>query len=365
MKKILLFLLLLVNLQLTTDSGSLGIGLGEVAAQNMNNELSEIVVTGSADVYCNQCWSRINRNDISFHKQYTCTKRIVKCSYCPQKFEAWQEAEHICRYHSSTSTSTSGSRCAKCGKPDSQCTCPSHCPLCNRPIGNCWCNVTVTGKGGNIGYSVTGGSGVSGGYSGSSGTEYAGGLGNTGQSTSNSKEPTYKRVPMIDLFDLAKTGKVKLLANLPSKLHFQTLDGECVVRALAFIMDYLKVKGQSVPYDTIYNKLIEIAKKPNSGCYIYDKKRGVPIVPPDKVGEIFGSYCNVNYYGNSQEKIIEFIDHNIPVATAKICPDGTRHMVTVIGYDADFFYVASGKTEDNANKVPRDELKGFMLFTVE
>lgn len=34
MKKILIFMLLLVNLQLTTDDGSLSIGFGEVVAQS-------------------------------------------------------------------------------------------------------------------------------------------------------------------------------------------------------------------------------------------------------------------------------------------------------------------------------------------
>lgn len=72
MKKILIFMLLLVNLQLTTDDGSLSIGFGEVAAQSYwEEELPEVVVTGNAYEECNLChhtylkkWSNIRNMNV-------------------------------------------------------------------------------------------------------------------------------------------------------------------------------------------------------------------------------------------------------------------------------------------------------------
>ena len=53
---------MLVNLQLTTENGSLNIGFGEVAAQKTQEEqLDEVEVTGSAYTECSYCHSQVEK----------------------------------------------------------------------------------------------------------------------------------------------------------------------------------------------------------------------------------------------------------------------------------------------------------------
>ena len=103
--------LLLVNLQLTTDNGSLDIGLGEISAQTYREEqLDEVVVTGSAYVDCDLCHGSVLKTDLDFHKEYVCPERKITCPICHVSYKDYQG--HNCN-----------GVCARCGKSKEQCTC--------------------------------------------------------------------------------------------------------------------------------------------------------------------------------------------------------------------------------------------------
>lgn len=114
MKKILLFMLLLVNLQLTTDDGSLSIGFGEVAAQSYwEEELPEVVVTGNAYEECNLCHHTYPKNEMEQHQEYECPERSLTCEKCNISY----------KYSESHTCDAKEGNCVFCSKPVDQCTC--------------------------------------------------------------------------------------------------------------------------------------------------------------------------------------------------------------------------------------------------
>ncbi len=387
MKRILFFLLLLVNLQLTTDNGSLSIGFGEVAAQKTQEEqLPTSEIPGYSRVPCEYCGNLIQENLLSEHKSVYCSKRP-----------------------SGQQTTNNGTMCSSCKKPESECKCGmvgGVCSFCKKPANLCNC-FTVKGNGsnntgslGNIpaptGGVITipdieptptppnnGGGGGSGGslsWGGGSviGYQWSNGSMQGGESSSTISvyycppitvvpPPSDRPYGRVSMKILKSMPNVTLLPNLPDILPVQTKDGECVVRALAFSLYYSKFKN--LDYSLIYNALFEIADWDDE-CDPYEKNRGVPIVPPHKVKEIFDSYCDINIIYNYTEKTItDLLDQGIPVATGKFTPkkdDPTiveKHMVTIIGYSDYYFYVAAGR--ECANAIPRDKLHDTPLFLIK
>lgn len=82
-------MLLLVNLQLTTDDGSLSIGFGEVAAQSYwEEELPEVVVTGNAYEECNLCHHTYLKKEMEQHQEYECPERLVTCDICHKPYKS-------------------------------------------------------------------------------------------------------------------------------------------------------------------------------------------------------------------------------------------------------------------------------------
>ena len=107
-------MLLLVNLQLTTDDGSLSIGFGEVAAQSYwEEELPEVVVTGNAYEECNLCHQKYLKRDMEQHQGYECPERLVTCDICHKPY----------KYSESHTCDTKEGYCVFCSKPFDQCTC--------------------------------------------------------------------------------------------------------------------------------------------------------------------------------------------------------------------------------------------------
>ena len=81
-------MLLLVNLQLTTDDGSLSIGFGEAAAQSYwEEELPEVVVTGNAYEECNLCHHTYPKKEMEQHQGYECPERLVTCDRCHKSYK--------------------------------------------------------------------------------------------------------------------------------------------------------------------------------------------------------------------------------------------------------------------------------------
>ena len=121
MKRILFFLLLLVNLQLTTDNGSLSIGLGKVSAQRTSEERLPGVETSSKMKKCDQCGREVQEDLLADHKE----------NYCSQN----SAEEH-------------GDICGSCKKSEKDCKCDlvgGKCMFCNKPVDFCTC-LTIDGK---------------------------------------------------------------------------------------------------------------------------------------------------------------------------------------------------------------------------
>lgn len=304
MKKILLFMLLLVNLQLTTDNGSLDIGLGEISAQTYREEqLDEVVVTGSAYVNCDLCHGSVLKTDLDFHKEYVCPERMITCPICHVSYKDYQG--HNCN-----------GVCEKCGKPSNQCTCSM--------------DIDIPSNGSAVGNGSFGGGG--GASCGSSGTGNSNGIGKT-----------------MSLFDLKSKTGVMLVPKLTmfTMLHPQTRRAECVVRALAFMSEL-----QGNDYATAYSVLTRFAV--NGGYNLDDPGRGG--IPPCVVISLFDSYCDVGYGNFDTDKIENLIDHGYAVGLATV--ENPPHMVTVIGYDKDFYYTAAGDLNGNVTTYQKNSLMG-------
>lgn len=140
---------------------------------------------------------------------------------------------------------------------------------------------------------------------------------------------------------------------------------KCVVRALACMA---QLKGAD--YETAYNKLTKLAIK--AGYKLEEKDEGIPL---SEITKIFGEYCNVvdvadvagkDGLDNTPNKVAEYIDKGIPLGA--ICPPQSAnddpHMVTIIGYDNDYYYVAAGNPDGTANYVRKNELMHYGLYNV-
>ena len=374
MKRILFFLLLLVNLQLTTDNGSLSIGFGEIVAQRTQEEqLSASEIPGNSRVPCEYCGNLIQENLLSEHKSVYCSKRP-----------------------SGQQTTNNGTMCSSCKKPESECKCGmvgGVCSFCKKPANLCNC-LTVKGNGskntGSLGNipAPTGGvitipdieptptppnNGGGGGSSGSRswgggsliGYQWSNGSMQGGESSSTISVSRCTTIPPISVVPpsdrpfgrvsmkmLKSMQNVTLLPNLPDMLHVQPdSTHDCCPRAIAFMLE-LK-SNTSFNYKKVFEELKQIAKDKGYDC----KKKGVPFVPSDRIDSLYNKY-HVIGDALSESAIIRKINEGIPVAIGVLDPNPEKnHMVTVIGYDYDYFFVAAGNPECSANMIPRGSLR--------
>ena len=367
MKRILFFLLLLVNLQLTIDNGSLSIGFGEIVAQRTQEEqLSASEIPGYSKVPCEYCSSLIQENLLSEHKSVYCSKRP-----------------------SGQQPTNNGTMCSSCKKPESECKCGmvgGVCSFCKKPVDFCNC-LNVTGNGskntgslGNIpaptGGVITipdieptptppnngggGGSGGSGSWGGGSviGYQWSNGSMQGGESSSTinvcyttiplipveSSGPLFKRIPIKTLKSMPG---VTLLPNLPNMLPVQKKQCECTVMALALMAQYA---GRN--YENARTVLTNLAEKKYNL-----KDQGVPI---SAIQSVYSQYCEIEDYPFVHSLVEQKISNGTPLAALKKKrnENGTWvwHMVTIIGFDAEYYYVAAwGST--SANQVPKDTLR--------
>lgn len=148
MKKLFLFILLLLNLHIAIDKGSLYVELGSMKAQTWLEEtLPDVVVSGSQYTTCPQCYMTVEKRNLQTHLELDCPKRTVECGFCNESYIA-------CEGH----------------------TCTVRCALCNKPTGECTCDGCTC-----VGHNSSGGS-SGGNGSGSNGGSASGG----GNSSSNS-----------------------------------------------------------------------------------------------------------------------------------------------------------------------------------
>ena len=290
-------------------------------AQNFTYEngeywLSEVEVEAEANdkVKCESCGEEFDNDDAFYkHLKYN---TVCEAFYGPNNDEGDEDV-------------TNGN-CCFCGLPEGECTCTG--VECNGDY-----------NGGNSGF---------GGSIGSGGGNYAGGgnSSNSGEGNSNSGFSRY-----ISVAELKNKKGVHLVSylNLPDKLHPQTKSMECVIREFSF-MSELKGNDYATAYEVLTNIAIDKNYRLNNPA-----KGGIPI--RDAL-TIFESYCELGH-GNYDESTVEsFIDNG--VAVALIASGDPPHMVTVIGYDKDYYYTAAGESNGSVTIYAKNNLieYGYIYF---
>ena len=264
-------------------------------------------------------------------------KQKVRCESCGQEFDdddAFdRHLKHDCacaNYYGINNNSNSNDNiingyCCFCGLPEDLCTCTG--AECNGSYNN----GGYSGFGGNI--NSGGGGFVGGGNS----SNYGDGNPNNG----------FSRYISVGELKFKKGVHLVSYLNLPDKLHSQTKSMECVIRAFSFMSE---LKGND--YATAYAVLTRIAidKKyrlndPASG--------GIPLC--DAI-TVFDSYCELAHGNYDESAIQSCIDKGIAVALISL--DNPPHMVTVIGYDNDFYYTAAGEANGNVTIYSKNALMG-------
>ena len=135
MKRILLFMLLLLNLHVTIDKGSLNFECGRIMAQVWLEEtLPDVVVIGSQYTTCTKCYLNVEKRYLQAHLEQDCPKRIVECGFCNQTYV-------FCNGHTCTV------KCAICHKPANECTCDGCTSNGHNNSGNSSGNSVNTGNG--------------------------------------------------------------------------------------------------------------------------------------------------------------------------------------------------------------------------
>ena len=80
-------MLLLLNLHVTTDKGSLNFECGRIMAQVWLEEtLPEVVVIGSQYTTCTACYMTVEKRNLQMHLEQDCPKRTVECAFCGQTY---------------------------------------------------------------------------------------------------------------------------------------------------------------------------------------------------------------------------------------------------------------------------------------
>ena len=345
MKRILFFLLLLVNLQLTMDNGSLRIGFGEVSAQRVKEEqLAKTVRSTKTVTRGGSCWCP-NCNEYFTEKEYEehfpCPMMEVTCSWCGKRMKYYQLRYHIC---------------------------DQLCMICHQPMDECTCEGGV-----GIGKDKSGGS--NGSFFDDDDDDFDDG-GEIGGATSQSgkEKKKHKHISLNDFLSLKgvkflgnkKMTKASQGLNNMKTLHPQQ-DGvyECVPNAFAFMMEL-----NGADYNTIQQILKDAAE--NEGYSMQQilpntdspQQTGFPMdIEYETLQSVFENYIQIVEYPNNFEDVEKCIDNGIPVAAYDNgCP---QHMVVIIGYDDNNYYVSGGNEYGDVSVVNRMFLNGDSVFGIK
>lgn len=301
MKKILLLLLLLVNLQITED-GILNIRIGGISAQTMLEEtLDGVTVTGSAYTTCDQCHSDVLRAELEIHKKQLCPERSVECQSCLQSYKSYEG--HVCN----------DSRCAVCGHPSSSC-------ICSGPV--------IPGNGEDCGSS---GHGV--GYGG----VIVGSTGNNSSSYSGNNKTDSVVTNKSTKLNKEDLEKYKLYYNVDTIANIslcQRDSMDCVSTQLSRIISVFQ-KDTTMTHMNSIRDSIETIYYQNFGIIL--KNEGVlPDYLPNFIGHVVEKY-GLKVEKIKSSKIIEKIDssHAIILPIGVNTKDNQRalHLVQITGYN--------------------------------
>ena len=312
MKKVLgIVIFLLTLLPLIGFGDAFTIKAQNFAFENGEYWLPEVGVEADHKVTCDRC-------NVSFDDQEAFDRHLKYDCVCADYYGINNNSDK------DGDDDTINGNCCFCGLPEDRCTCKG-----------AECHGSHSGGYGGVGGSInSGGSGFVGG----------GNSSNYGDDNPNNGFSRY-----ISMAELKHKIGVHLVSyiNLPDKLHPQTKSMECVIRAFSFMSE---LKGHD--YATAYKVLTKIAinkkydlEKPKNG--------GIPLC--DAI-TVFDSYCELAH-GNYDESTIErCIDKGIAVALVSL--DNPPHMVTVIGYDDNFYYTAAGEANGNVTIYSKNALMG-------
>lgn len=322
MKKILLFMLLLVNLQLTTDNGSLDIGLGEISAQTYREEqLDEVVVTGSAYVDCDLCHGSVLKTDLDFHKEYVCPERKITCPICHVSYKDYQG--HNCN-----------GVCARCGKSKEQCTCSTDIVDNNSNDGS-------GGIGENSGSGGGGGSSV---------------IGN----------PGYNKYGQTFTYDDLKWKNISTINNMPPNPPQQIFPNECVVDAAALMASIETGKDYNDMRFDLLNYCLCMGKD----------VRGPNALSLQDIVDVLYLAIDVKQENFNTSSIENSLNNNHPVLALVSTGEYTDyisspeystellHMVTIVGYDSFYYYCAIGE-KNKYTAISKSNFKKNYIFRIK
>ena len=289
----------------------ISIGIGDVSAQSMQEEyLSGVTVYGGNGwTHCG-CGEYVSYSYYDYHRREECTAVWERCSKCHVQYPKFSA-------HS--------------------------------------CNGSVSGGGSSN--NGRGGGGSSSGTGGSVSPSNKGGSGGASSSGQNSNQNKNSGIPnQKENYNYLKSMDgvtVTLVRNLPNALHIQFPEThDCVPRAIAFMLELKNPKGFN--YDEVLKKLKELAG--NQGVTF--KNNGFPFVPSDFIETVYKEKYGVVGLPLSESAIISYIKKGIPVAIGVNDPNPrNNHMVTIIGFDNENFYLAAGNKNGYANSISKADLR--------
>ena len=262
----------------------------------------------------------------------------VKCDCCKGSFDDQEAFDRHLKYdnacaifyginnNSNSNDNIINGYCCFCGLPEDLCTC--------------------TGAECNGSYNNNGGYGGFGGSINSGGGGFVGG-GNSSNYGDGNPNNGFSRYISVGELKFKKGVHLVSYINLPDNLHPQTKSMECVIRAFSFMSE---LKGND--YATAYEVLTKIAN--DKGYDLENPINGG--IPLNEAITVFDSYCELAH-GNYDESVIQsYIDKGSAVALVSL--DNPPHMVTVIGYDNDFYYTAAGEANGNVTIYSKNALMG-------
>ena len=248
---------------------------------------------------------------------------IVKCRKCGEQYMSYET--HVCP-----------------GEGDDKIWCP-HCDGQFTPEEfanhNCLNNESDDEPSG--GNPTNGGSNGGGGSGSSTGVSIGGGgSSSTGQNGSSSNN-------LISVLELKLKSGIKLCTiNLPQHLHAQTKNNECTVRAFACAAELM---GHD--YNIALETMTDLAIK-----HGYDLVADG--VCADQITKVYENYCQITVRGFSTNTIEQSINSGKTVQAITL----TDHMVTIIGYDAQFYYTSAGEINGKVTIYPKNDFCGHNIY---
>ena len=209
------------------------------------------------------------------------------------------------------------------------------CSICGLPKNECMCY--LPGDSGDSG--GTNGGGVTGSGTGSS-------------SAVGAFPPSPVRHISVAELKIKPGVKTVSIFKLPDKLHAQTRYAECVIRAYAFMAE---LKGGD--YETAYKTLTQITE-----AYGIDLDFSTGGIPNDMISTIFRDFCDVGVDVLDNGKIEDYIDNG--TAIGAILSTSPMHMVTIIGYDKDFFYTSDGSSNGDVTIYDKKEIDYKYIYLI-